>query len=337
MNLQTRYLGLDLKNPIVVSASPLSRDLGTLRRLEEAGAGAIVMHSLFEEEVRLENQTLNLYLRLGVESYAEALTYFPAAGSYRTGADSYLELLEHACRVLTIPVIASLNGVSVGGWVDNARRMEAAGAHALELNMYQIITDPAQSASEVEDSYLELLEAVLAQVKIPVSVKLSPFFSALPHMVKRIEAVGASGVVLFNRFYQPDIDIEALEVIPNLILSDSHELRLPLRWIAILYGRVGLDLALTTGVHTAIDVVKALMAGATVAMLTSELLQNGIWRLRDLLGEVSLWLEDHEYDSLDVLRGSMSQINCAEPGAFERANYMKVLQSFVLESGEPTA
>jgi dihydroorotate dehydrogenase (fumarate) len=329
MDLTTTYLGLTLRNPLVTSSSPLTRHISTLRQLEDAGAGAVVLYSLFEEEITLETQTLDRYLTEGVESYAEALSYFPEAPTYRaTGPKAYLEHLRRASNALHIPVIASLNGVSTGGWVQYAREIEQAGADALELNVYFLPTDPNMTGAEVEQLYLDVLRDVKGVVTIPVAMKLSPFFSATANMACRLVEAGADGLVLFNRFYQPDLDLENLEVVPNLVLSRSDELRLPLRWIALLYGRVQTDLALTTGVHTAEDALKGLAAGANVVMLTSELLQNGIGRLGEILGDMARWLIEHEYQSLDQLRGSLSQVNCGAPAAFERANYIRVVTSY---------
>ncbi|MBI4770203.1 MAG: dihydroorotate dehydrogenase-like protein [Chloroflexi bacterium] len=331
MDLSTTYLGLKLKNPLVPSASPLSRRLSTLRQLEDAGAPAVVMYSLFEEEITLESRMLDRYLTVGTESYAEAISYFPEVGAYRTGPDDYLEHIHQAKQALDIPVIGSLNGVSSGGWVRYAHEIEQAGADALELNMYYLPTDPDLSGEQVEGMYADLLVDIRQTLHIPLAVKLSPFFSSLPNIARRLVQGGANGLVLFNRFYQPDLDIEALEVVPHLVLSDSDDLRLPLRWIAVLYGRVEADLALTSGVHTAEDALKALMAGAAVAMLASELLHHGPGRLSELLTDLRAWLEVHEYQSVRQLQGSMSQRAVAEPAAFERANYMKVLRSFDLE------
>jgi dihydroorotate dehydrogenase (fumarate) len=329
MDLTTTYLGLTLRNPLVASSSPLTRHISTLRQLEDAGAGAVVLYSLFEEEITLETQTLDRYLTEGAESYAEALSYFPEAPTYRaTGPKAYLEHLRRASNALHIPVIASLNGVSTGGWVQYAREIEQAGADALELNVYFLPTNPNITGAEVEQLYLDVLRDVKGTVTIPVAMKLSPFFSATANMAYRLVEAGADGLVLFNRFYQPDLDLENLEVVPNLVLSRSEELRLPLRWIALLYGRVQTDLALTTGVHTAEDALKGLAAGANVVMLTSELLQSGIGRLGEILGDMARWLIEHEYQSLDQLRGSLSQVNCGAPAAFERANYIRVVTSY---------
>lgn len=329
MDLSTTYLGLNLKNPIVPSSSPLSRHISTLRRMEDAGAAAVVLYSLFEEEIRMESKTLNEYLIQGTEIYPESITFFPEAPSYRmVGPDAYLEHIVRAKEALEIPVIASLNGVSTGGWIDYARRIQEAGADALELNIYYIPTDPNLSGAEVEQIYVDVLRDVKTAVAIPVAMKLSPFFSSMANMAKRLDDAGADGLVLFNRFYQPDLDLEQLEVVPNLVLSNSDELRLPLRWAAILYGRVRADIGLTTGVHTSTDVLKSLAAGATVAMTASELLQHGLGRIGEILGEVAMWLVENEYNSLDELRGSLSQVNVAAPAAFERANYVQVVSSY---------
>lgn len=328
MDLTTKYLGLDLKNPLVPSSSPLSRNLGTLRRMEDQGAAAIVLYSLFEEQITLESQTLNHYLTQGIESFPEALTYFPEATEYETGPVEYTEQINKAKETLEIPIIASLNGVSTGGWIKYARNIEEAGADALELNIYYLPTDPYLSGSEVEQIYVDILRDVKESVSIPVAMKLSPYFSSMSNMAHRLVEAGADGLVLFNRFYQPDFDIENLEVIPHLLLSTSAELRLPLRWIAILYGRIEADLALTTGVHTVEDVLKSLMAGAQVTMMASELLRNGVGRLNEVLVDLERWLVEYEYESIAQLQGSLSQKNVAEPAAFERANYMRVLSSF---------
>src|SRR5690242_1832581 len=271
-DLTTTYLGLTLKNPVVASASPLSRKLDTVRRLEDAGAAAIVMYSLFEEQIRHESHELDHYLERGTHSYAEALSYFPDLDHYNVGPDQYLEHLRRVKESLSIPVIGSLNGISTGGWVEYAHKIEQAGADALELNIYYVPTDVDLSGAELEESYVQLVHDIRARVRLPIALKLSPFFTSLPNMAKRFVEAGANGLVLFNRFYQPDFDLEGLEVVPNLVLSTPHDLRLPLRWIAILYGRVAADLALTGGIHSATDILKAMMAGANVAMVASTLL-----------------------------------------------------------------
>lgn len=328
MDLSTTYLGLELKNPLVPSSSPLMRHMGNLRQMEDAGAAAVVLHSLFEEQVTHESHMLNEYLTHGTESFAEALSYFPDAPEYKTGPAEYLNHIRRAKEALDIPVIASLNGVSSGWWMQYAHDLEQAGADALELNIYYVPTDIDMPGDVIEQLYLDALEVVNSSVSIPVAMKLNPYFSSMGHMASKLAAGGAEGLVLFNRFYQPDFDLELLEVVPNLKLSTSTELRLPLRWIAILFGRVQADLALTTGVHTVMDVLKGVAAGASVTMIASELLANGIQRLKLLRSGIEVWLVEHEYESLAQLQGSMSQINCAEPAAFERANYMRVLSSF---------
>lgn len=328
MDLTTTYLGLKLKNPLVPSSSPLSRNLNSLKRMEDNGAAAIVLYSLFEEQITLESQNLNHYLTQGVESFPEALTYFPEAAEYETGPSEYLEHIRKAKETLEIPIIASLNGVSTGGWVKYATDIQAAGANALELNIYYVPTDLNLTGSEVEQIYVDVLTDVKEAVSIPVAMKLSPFFSSMANMAQRLDSAGASGLVLFNRFYQPDLDVENLEVVPHLLLSTSAELRLPLRWIAILYGRIEADLALTTGIHTAEDVLKGLMAGSCVTMIASELLRNGVNRIQEILVDLERWLVEYEYESVNQLQGSLSQINVSEPAAFERANYMRVLSSF---------
>lgn len=328
MDLSTQYLGMQLKHPIVPSASPLSEDLESIKRLEEAGAAAVVMYSLFEEQINYESSQLDHYLAYGAESFAEALSYFPEMESYNVGPDEYLELIRRAKETVGIPIIGSLNGVSSGGWVRYARLIQQAGADALELNIYYIPADPAISGAEIEAMYLDVVHQVTHSVDIPVAVKIGPFFSSMAHMARRLSEAGAKGLVLFNRFYQPDFDLENLEVVPNLKLSDSDELRLPLRWVAILYGRVPVDFAITGGVHTYRDVLKAMMAGANVAMMASALLRNGPGRIQQILEEMTRWMSEYEYESIRQMQGSMSQRNVAEPAAFERANYMKVLDSY---------
>ena len=328
LDLTTTYLGLSLKNPLVASASPLSKKLDTIRRLEDAGAAAIVMYSLFEEQITHESNELDHYLERGTHSYAEALSYFPDLESYNIGPETYLEHLHRVKQAVRIPVIGSLNGISSGGWVEYAEKIEQAGADALELNIYYLPTDPDLSSLDVEDEYVQLVRDVRARVHIPLAVKLSPYFTSLPHLARRIASAGADGLVLFNRFYQPDFDLETLEVVPHLQLSTSYELRLPLRWIALLYGRVQTDFALTSGVHTAQDVLKAVMAGASVAMMASTLLEHGPGRLMYILADLQGWMDEHEYLSIEEMKGSMSQQAVAEPAAFERANYLKTLNAF---------
>ncbi|GAB5409516.1 MAG: dihydroorotate dehydrogenase-like protein [Balneolaceae bacterium] len=327
MDLSTTYLGLKLDNPLVPSASPLSKNLDCIKLLDDAGAGAIVMHSLFEEQLTATSMEIDHFLSSGTESFSEALDYFPEMDSYDVGPDSYLEHIREAKESIGIPVIGSLNGVSNGGWIEYAKLIEQAGADALELNIYYIPTDTDKTGSEIEAMYLEVIRSVCASITIPVAVKLSTFFSSIPNMAKRISNLGAKGLVIFNRFYQPDFDILEMEVVPNLILSTSDELRLPLRWAAILYKKIQTDIALTTGIHVGTDVIKGILAGANVTMLASELLLNGIHRITEIKSEMTRWMEDYECDSLDQFRGSMSQANVTDPAAFERANYMKVLQS----------
>lgn len=328
MDLSTTYMGLKLRNPLVASSSPLSHKVDSICQLEEAGIGAVVMYSLFEEQITLESQQLDYFLTHGTESYAEALSYFPDLGEYNVGPDEYLNLIRKAKERVGIPIIGSLNGVSAGGWVKYAKMIEQAGADALEMNVYYLPTDPDMPGTEVEQMTVDVVKAVRSEVHIPLAVKMGPFFSCIPNMAKRLAEAGANALVLFNRFYQPDIDIENLTVTPHLVLSDSDEMRLPLRWTAILYGRVPVDLAITTGVHTYRDVLKGLMAGAKVTMMASELLQNGIGRIGQILQEMQSWMEEYEYSSVQQMIGSVSQKNVAEPAAFERANYMKVLDSY---------
>jgi dihydroorotate dehydrogenase (fumarate) len=329
-DLTTTYLGLQLKNPLVVSASPLSKKVDVACRLEDAGAAALVMYSLFEEQITHESYELDHYLSRGTHSYAESLSYFPDLDHYNLGPEPYLEHLHRIKQAVSIPVIGSLNGISSGGWVSYARKIEEAGADALELNIYYLPTDPDLSSAELEQTYVQLVKDVRATVKIPIALKLSPFFTAIPYMAKRFVEAGAQGLVLFNRFYQPDFDLETLEVVPNLALSTSHDLLLPLRWIAILYGRINADFALTSGIHTGHDVLKAMMAGASVAMMASELLATGISRITCILDDMRQWMEEHEYESIALMKGSMSQRAVADPAAFERANYMKALNSLNL-------
>ncbi len=328
VDLTTKYLGLELKNPLVPSSSPLTQKVDHIKRLEDAGAAAVVLHSLFEEQIMKESNLLDHYLNYGTEGYWEALSFFPEQKSYNIGADAYLEHIRKAKAAVQIPVIASLNGVSTGGWVKYATKMEQAGADALELNMYYLAADPDQTSAQVEQMQLDLLRAVRANVKIPVAVKLGQSFTAFANFAQELAEAGANGLVIFNRFYQPDIDLETLEVIPNLDLSRSSELRPRLRWAALLYGRIKTDLAITGGIHTAADVLKCMMAGARVAMMASVLLERGPAHIHAVLGDLTAWMEKHEYESIQQMQGSMSQKSVAYPAAFERANYVKVLQSF---------
>ena len=328
MNLTTNYLGLLLKNPIVASSSPLSHTVDSIRRLEDAGTAAVVMYSLFEEQIGFDSYYIDYHLTQGIDSYAESISYFPDMQSYNIGPDEYMNLIRRAKEAVDIPIIGSLNGASVGGWVDYAALIEEAGADALELNIYYLPANIEISGLEVERLYLEILSAVRQAVTIPLAVKLSPFFSSIPNMASRLADHGADGLVLFNRFYQPDFDLEKLEVAPRLVLSNSNDLRLPLRWVSILYGRLSVDFAITSGIHTSHDVIKGLMAGAKATMMASELLQNGVRRIGQVLNELVTWLKEHEYESVTQMIGAMSQRHCPEPAAFERANYMKMLQSY---------
>ena len=330
MDLSTSYLGLTLKNPIVPSASPLSRSLDTMKRLEDAGASAIVLYSLFEEQIEHESAELNHYLRYGTESFAEALSYFPQTEEYSLGPDEYVEHVRKAKEALRIPVIGSINGISTGGWIEYARKIQQAGADALELNVYYIPTDPRLTGGEVDQRYLQVLNAVKGAVTIPVAMKLSPFFSSLASLAQQLVTARADGLVLFNRFYQPDIDLEHLEVKPEVTLSDPSSIRLPLRWIAILHGRVKASLAATSGIHSAEDVLKLLMAGADVTMMCSALLKHGPAHIRRVLTDMEQWMAQHEYESVRQMKGSMSQKSVADPSAFERANYMKALTQYKL-------
>ena len=330
IDLSTTYLGLKLKNPLVASSSPMCDDLGNLRRMEDAGASAVVLQSLFEEEIEIESDELDRFIEQGADVSAESTTHFPELARRVAGPDAYLEHIRRAKQAVKIPIIASLNGVSQGGWLGYARQMEQAGADALELNIYYIPVDPKITGEHVEQTYVDLVKAVKAEVRIPVAVKLGPYFSSMANMAGKLDAAGADGLVLFNRFYQPDFDLEALEVVPNLILSNSHELLLRLHWIAVLYGSVKADMALTGGVHSAADVLKAMMAGARVAMMTSALLKRGISYLDTLATELLVWMGEHEYDSIRQMQGSMSRNAVPQPKAFERANYVKVLSSYAM-------
>jgi dihydroorotate dehydrogenase (fumarate) len=327
-DLKTNYLGMELKSPLVASASALSKKLDNIKKMEEAGLGAVVLYSLFEEEIIHESLELDYFLTRGTESFAEAITYFPDLPHYNLGPDRYLELIQKAKESVGIPVIGSLNGISTGGWIKYAKLMEDAGADALELNMYFIPTDLDITAQELENAYLQLIKDVRQEIQIPLAVKLSPFFTSLPNFAELAARNGADGLVLFNRFYQPDLDIDNLEVVPCLELSTSADLLLPLRWIAILYKKVNPDLALTSGVHTGRDAAKAIMAGASVAMIASELVGKGIERAADMLQELTGWMAEHEYESVHQMQGVLSQRSVPQPAAFERANYMKALKLF---------
>lgn len=332
MDLTTTYLGLKLRSPLVVgAAAPLTEDIDKIKRIEDAGAAGVVLHSLFEEQIRQERLELHHHLTYGTESFAEALTYFPEPEIFHVGIEEYLNHIRRAKEMVDIPIIASLNGSTIGGWTDIAKEIEQAGADALELNEYNVPTDMNISGAQVEQSYLDLLRAVKSEVKIPVAIKVSPYFSNMANMAKRLTEAGADGLVLFNRFYQPDIDLEELEVTPHVLLSTPQAMRLPMRWIAILYGRLSVDFAATSGIHTAHDVLKMLMVGANVTLLVSVLLRHGIAHIQKIERGMRHWMEEHEYESVRQMQGSMSQINCPNESAFERAQYMKALQTYHLE------
>ena len=333
IDLSTRYLGLQLASPLVASSSPLCESVDNIRAMEDAGAAAVVLHSLFEEQLEVESTHLDRYLTHGGESYAEALDYFPDLTGYNLGPEGYLEHVRRAKEAVDIPIVGSLNGISTGGWTDFAKQIEQAGADALELNVYYVPTDPLLTGVQVERMYADLVRDVKASVTIPVAVKLGHAFTALANVARHLDLAGANGLVLFNRFYLPDFDLERLEVAPRLTLSSPHELLVRLHWVAILFGHVKADLAVTGGVHGSAQVLKAMMAGARVAMMTSALLQNGIAYLTRVRADVVEWMETHEYESIAQMQGSMSYRSVAEPAAFERANYMKVLSSYALRTG----
>jgi dihydroorotate dehydrogenase (fumarate) len=334
IDLSTQYLGLTLRSPVVASASPLSQRVESVQRLEAAGVSAVVMYSLFEEQIIQQSLELDHLLSHGAESFAESLSYLPDTGRYSVGPERYLEQVARLKRAVSIPVIGSLNGVSPGGWVHYAKLIEEAGADALELNIYFLPVDPNLTSVELEQNYVDLVRAVRAEINIPLAVKLSPFFTALPNLAWRLMEAGADGLVLFNRYYQPDLDLDQLTVVTNLRLSSSDELRLPLRAVALLYGRVPVDFAITSGVHTAHDVLKAMMAGAKVACMASALLHGDYQaHVRSVLADLEAWMVEREYESIMQMQGSMSQRAVAEPGAYERANYMKVLSSFRYNEG----
>jgi len=327
-NLKTRYMGLEMKNPLVASASTLSKKLTNIKKMEDAGIASVVLYSLFEEEITHESLALDYFLSRGTESFAEALTYFPDLDNYNMGPEKYLGFISKAKESVQIPIIASLNGISSGGWIEYAKLIEQAGADALELNLYYVSTDLDVAGVELEKAYVDLVGNIREEIKIPIAVKLSPFFTSFSSIAAGLVGAGANGLVLFNRFYQPDINIEDMRVEPTLELSTCSDLLLPLRWTAILYKKVNADLALTSGVHSGEDIVKSLMAGASVVMSASELVKNGIDRAKSLLQEFSNWMDIHEYESVDNLRGVLSQRSVAQPAAFERANYMKALTLF---------
>lgn len=329
MDLSTTYMGLKLRTPLVVGASaPLTEDLDNIKRIEDAGGAAIVLHSFFEEQLQRERLELEHHLNYGTDSFAEALTYFPEPDVFHIGAEEYLNHIRKAKEITDIPIIASLNGYDLGGWVHYSKQVEQAGADAIELNIYNVPTNFEQSGAELEQSYVEILKAVKADVKIPVALKISPFFTNMANMAKQFADNGADALVLFNRFYQPDIDLEQLEVTPHVLLSTPQAMRLPLRWIAILSGRIKTDFAATSGIHHGEDVIKMMMVGANVTMLVSVLLRYGIQYLQNLEGEIEDWMENHEYHSIQQMQGSMSQINCPDESAFERSQYMRAIQTY---------
>ncbi|MCO6436764.1 MAG: dihydroorotate dehydrogenase-like protein [Phycisphaerae bacterium] len=328
MDMTTNYLGLQLKNPLVASASPMSRDLGTVRKLEDAGIAAVVVYSLFQEQIEHERDWHTHFEEFGVESYAEATTYLPKIPRFPRGPEQYCDHVRTIKEAVSIPVIASLNGSSIGGWTEYAQKLAQAGADALELNLYYVATDPHESAGDVEQRYLDVLSAVRSAVSIPVALKIGPYFTSLANFAKRLDENGVDGLVLFNRFYQPDIDLESLEIVPDLVLSSPHEMRLPLRWIAVLDAVIDASLAATTGVYTSTDALKLLMAGADVTMLCAALLRQGPRVVTDMLRGMESWMEEHEYTGVGQLQGSMNQRACEDPSAFERANYMHALQSY---------
>jgi dihydroorotate dehydrogenase (fumarate) len=331
-DLSTTYLGLTLRNPVVVSSSPLQKEIGNLRRMEAAGAGAIVLHSLFEEQIELESLDLHQWLERGAESSPEASRYLPDLKDYNLGPEGYLKHLERAKKAVAIPVIASLNGSSKGGWTRYARMMQDAGADAIELNIYHLAVDPEIPGTQIEQSHCDLVAEVKAAVRVPLAVKIGPTFSSLSNMARRLDQAGASALVLFNRFYQPDFDLEALEVVRALHLSRSEELLPRLSWVAILFGQTNADLAVTGGVHTGLDVLKCMMAGARAAMTTSSLLKNGIEHIAVILDDIGRWMQEHEYDSIRQMQGSMARRAVPDPAAFERGNYMQVLSSYILKN-----
>jgi dihydroorotate dehydrogenase (fumarate) len=328
MDLSTTYLGLNLRNPLVPSASPLSQNLDNLKRMEDAGAGAVVLHSLFEEQLRQEAAQLEDHLSQGTESFAEALSYFPEPKTFKLGPEEYLDHIAKAKKAVKIPIIASLNGSSAGGWIDYAQQIQQAGADALELNIYYIPTDLHLSGAQVEQTYLDIVKSVKKSVTLPLAVKLSPFFSNTANMAKQLDAAGANALVLFNRFYQPDIDLETLDVEHSVLWSTPQARRLPLRWIAILYGRVHAQLAATSGIHSAQDALKMIMAGASVTMLCSVLFKLGLDQIQVMEREMRRWMEEHEYESVSQMLGSLSQKNCPDASAFERAQYMRTIHFY---------
>jgi len=335
MDLSTNYLGLELRSPLVPSAAaPLTDDVANIKQMEDAGASAVVLYSLFEEQLRLERYELHHHLTHGTESFPEALTYFPEPAEFNIGPEQYLQHIAKAKAAVEIPIIASLNGSTLGGWTDYAKRIQQSGADALELNIYSIPTDTDLTAADIEKEYVQIVKAVKSAVTIPVAVKLSPFFTNFANLAKRLVEAEADGLVLFNRFYQPDIDLESLEVTPNVLFSTPMAMRLPLRWVAILHGRIHASIAATSGIHRASDVVKMLMVGADVTQLCSVLMRHGIKQIATIEHDLRVWLEQHEYESVKQLKGSLSQKNCEDPSAYERAQYMRAISTFPFPAGK---
>lgn len=332
IDLSTSYLGLNLRTPLVASSGPLQKDISNILKLEDAGISAVVLHSLFEEQIEVESAHLDRFLSGGTDSYAESLSFLPDMRGYNIGPDAYLDHIRRAKTAVDVPIVASLNGISLGGWIEYAKLIEQAGADALELNLYDLPTDASVSGADVERRLEDLVGHMKACVRIPLAVKLSPFFSSIPHIAGRLDTVGADALVLFNRFYQPDFDIDALEAFPNLKLSDPSELLLRIHWVGLLYGKVKCGLAITGGVHSHVDVLKAMMAGANVAMMTSALLQRGIATIGKIEEEMVAWMEEREYESVTQMCGSMSYGSVPDKSVFERANYMRVLSSYALRS-----
>ena len=328
IDLSTNFLGLPLRNPIVASSSPLSEKVETAQKLEKAGVSAIVMYSLFEEQIIQESLKLDADLERGSHTYAEALDYLPQYGRYSVGPEAYLNQIKKLKDAVNIPIIGSLNGYSPGGWTEYAKKIEDAGADALELNLYYLETNPKVTSKELEKAYLDVVQSIRKNIQIPIATKLGPFYTALPNFANHLVEAGVNGLVLFNRFYQPDFDLDNLEIIPRLVLSSSDEMRLPLRWIAILYGNVKTDFALTSGVHSAQDVIKAIMAGASVTTIASHFLKNGLESAAEIISDMQIWLEEKDYQSVAQMKGSMSQKAIGETAAFTRANYLKVLSSY---------
>jgi dihydroorotate dehydrogenase (fumarate) len=329
MDLTTTYMGLPLKSPLVVGASaPLTEDIDNIKRIEDAGGAGVVLHSFFEEQLQKERLELHHHLTHGTNSFAEALSYFPEPEIFHIGEEEYLNHIRKAKESTNIPIIASLNGYDLGGWIHYSRQIEQAGADAIELNIYYVPTDMNISSAQIEQNYIDIVKAVKADVKIPVAIKISPFFSNMANMAKRLTDAGADALILFNRFYQPDIDLKQLEVTPHLLLSSPEAMRLPMRWIGILYGRIETDFAATSGIHHGQDVIKMMMVGANVTMIVSTLLRHGIHHIQDIEQEIRQWMEENEYESIKQMRGSMSQLHCPDESAFERAQYLKTIQTY---------